>query len=48
MYTREMSTTPGPVTAVCGFATYVADQLSERSGRLSIYCNSRIALARTD
>lgn len=48
VYTREMSTPPGPVTAVCGFATYVADQLSERSGRLSIYCNSRIALARTD
>lgn len=48
IYTREMSTTPGPVGAVCGFASYVADALSDRTGLLSIYCNTRVALARPD
>lgn len=48
MYTRQMSTTPEPVNAVCGFAVSVADALQDRSGLLSIYCNSRTALARAD
>lgn len=48
IYTTQMSTTPEPVNAVCGFAVYVAEQLRDRSGLLSIYCNSRIALARPD
>lgn len=48
MYTRQMSTDPTPVNAVCGFAVYVAQELSERSGLLSIYCNTRTALAKAD
>ncbi len=48
VYTREMSTTPTPVNAVCGFAVSVADQLSDRTGLLSIYCNSPYALVRDD
>lgn len=47
-YTRQMSTTPEPVNAVCGFAVYVAEALSDREGLLSIYCNTRTALARPD
>ena len=47
-YSREMSTTPNPVTAVCGFAKYVAEELGERSKMLSIYVDSATALARTD
>ena len=39
-YTRDMSTTPSPMNAVCGFAISVADQLSDRDGLLSIYCDS--------
>ena len=42
-----MSTTPSPMNAVCGFAISVADQLSDRPGRLSIYCDSSYALVRT-
>ena len=47
-YTREMSTTPGPVNAICGFAVNVAEQLSDRSGLLSVYCNSAASLVRAD
>ena len=48
MYTRQMSTDPTPVNAVCGFAVYVAQELEDRSGLLSIYCNTRTALAKPD
>ena len=44
VYTRDMSTTPTAVNAVCGFAVSVADQLSDRPGLLSIYCNAARAL----
>ncbi|MBR1456011.1 MAG: hypothetical protein IJ594_02470 [Oscillospiraceae bacterium] len=49
-YSREMSTTPNPVTAVCGFAVYVADELSgrTRNQRLSVYVDSAPALVRND
>ena len=46
-YTRDMSTTPSPMNAVCGFAISVADQLSDRPGLLSIYIDSAYALVRT-
>lgn len=39
LYTRDMSTTPTAVNAVCGFAVSVAEELSDRKGLLSIYCN---------
>ena len=42
-----MSTPPSPMNAVCGFAISVADQLSDRDGLLSIYCDSAYALVRT-
>lgn len=48
VYTREMSTTPGPVNAVCGFALSVAEQLRDRDGALSIYVNSPTALVKAD
>lgn len=48
LYTRDMSTTPGPVNAVCGFALYVAQQLSGRTGFLSIYTDSLPSLVRAD
>ena len=48
VYTREMSTTPGPVNAVCGFALSVAEQLRDRDGALSIYVNSATALVKAD
>lgn len=48
MYTRQMSTDPTPVNAVCGFAVYVAEALADRDGLLSIYCNTRTALAKPD
>ena len=49
-YTREMSTTPNAVGAVCGFAVNIAQQLEERSEKkyLSIYVNDPIALARAN
>jgi len=49
-YTREMSTTPGPVNAVCGFALYVSKQLADRSDndKLSIYCTKAQALVRPE
>ncbi len=48
VYSREMSTTPSPVTAVCGFAVYVAQELADRDGALSIYCNKPQALVGPD
>ena len=50
MYTAEMSTSPSPVGAVCGFALSVANQLSDREeGKvLSIYCYTPYSLVRAD
>lgn len=48
VYTRAMSTEPNPVNAVCGFAVYVAEQLRDVEGTLSIYCDSKSALVRPD
>ena len=48
LYTRQMSTEPSAVNAVCGFAMAVADAYSERSGKLSIYLDSAPALVKTD
>ena len=47
-YTREMSTPPSAVNAVCGFALAVADELADRPGYLSIYLHSAPALVRAD
>lgn len=49
-YTKQMSTTPSAVGAVCGFATSVAQQLKERPDKkyLSIYINGPTALVRAD
>ena len=47
-YTREMSTRPSAVNAVCSFAKAVAEELSDRDGYLSIYLNSAPALVRAD
>lgn len=47
-YTRDMSTTPGAVNAVCGFALSVSQELADRPGKLSIYLNSAPALVRAD
>lgn len=48
LYTAEMSTTPSPITAVCGFAVYVAEQLEDEDGLLSIYLDSARALVGPD
>ena len=48
MYSAEMSTTPSPVNAVCGFALYVASQLEDEEGLLSIYLDSARALVGPD
>ena len=48
MYSAEMSTTPSPVNAVCGFALYVASQLEDRPGLLSIYLDAARALVGPD
>ena len=48
LYTREMSTEPDPVTAICGFAVYVADQLKDKPGLLSIYTDSPQSLVRNN
>ncbi len=49
IYTRDMSTTPSPLNAVCGFAVTVAEALQDdKAGELSIYCNTRTALNRAD
>lgn len=46
-YTRQMSTQPSAVNAVCGFAMYVSDALRERSiNQLSIYIDSPQALVK--
>ena len=34
LYSREMSTEPNPVTAICGFAVYVANEMKDRKGLL--------------
>lgn len=47
VYTRQMSTPPSSVNAVCGFALYVTDALQDRSVNfLSIYINSAEALVK--
>lgn len=48
LYTREMSTEPDPVTAICGFAVYVANQLKDKPGLLSIYTDTPQSLVRND
>lgn len=48
IYTRTLSTSPSTATAVCGFAIYVANQLQDREGLLSIYCDSKPALVKAD
>ena len=48
LYSREMSTEPDPVTAICGFAVYAANQLKNREGLLSIYADSPQALVRNN
>ena len=50
VYSSEMSTTPNPVNAVCGFAIYVANALADRdpSKRLSIYVDTPRSLVRAD
>ena len=48
IYTRTLSTAPSTATAVCGFAIYVANQLQERDGLLSIYCDTKPALVKAD
>lgn len=48
LYTAEMSTTPSPITAVCGFAVYVAEQLKDEEGLLSIYLDSARSLVGPD
>ncbi len=47
-YTRDMSTPPSAVNAVCGFAVSVAEELADRDGYLSIYINSAPSLVRAD
>ncbi len=47
-YSREMSTEPNPITAICGFAVYASDQLKERKGLLSIYTDTPRSLVRDD
>lgn len=48
LYTAEMSTTPTPITAVCGFALYVAEHLEGETGQLSIYLDSARSLVGPD
>ena len=50
LYTREMSTAPSPINAICGFALYVSDQLQDRpEGKLlSIYLDTARSLVRYD
>ncbi len=48
LYSAEMSTTPSPVNAVCGFALYVANQLADEKGLLSIYLDTARALVGAD
>ena len=46
MYSREMTTEPDPITAVCGFTVYAANQLKDKPGLLSIYTDSPQSLVR--
>ena len=49
LYTNEISTQRDTSLAVCGFAVSVARQLQDReSGALSIYCDTRPGLVKTD
>jgi hypothetical protein len=48
LYTNDISTTRSTVTAACGFAVSVAQELADRDGLLSIYCETRTALAKVD
>ncbi len=48
IYTRQLSTAASTKTAVCGFAIYVANQLDDEAGRLSIYCDTKPALVKAD
>lgn len=48
LYSREMSTEPNPITAICGFAVYAEEQLEDRTGLLSIYTDSSRSLVRDD
>jgi len=49
LYSSEISTQRSTMTAVCGFAVNVAQQLEDRGdGMLSIYCDTRPALVKTD
>jgi len=48
LYTAEMSTQPSPITAVCGFAVYLADQLADEEGLLSIYLDTPRSLVGAD
>ena len=49
LYTNEISTQRNTSLAVCGFAVSVARQLQDReSGALSIYCDTRPGLVKTD
>ena len=49
VYTRDMSTEPGPVNAVCGFALSVATELQDRGeGLLSIYTYTPPSLVKAD
>ena len=48
MYSREMTTEPDPITAICGFAVYAANELKDKPGLLSIYTDSPQSLVRYD
>ncbi len=48
LYSREMSTEPNPITAICGFAVYAEEELKDRTGLLSIYTDSPRSLVRDD
>ena len=48
LYTAEMSTMPEPITAVCGFALYVARALEDEPGLLSIYLDTARSLVGPD
>lgn len=48
LYSAEMSTAPNPVNGICGFALYVADQLADETGLLSIYLDTARALVGPD
>ncbi len=48
LYSREMSTEPDPVTAICGFAIYATSELTDKQGFLSVYVDSPYALVRAN